>query len=239
MTSLQDRVAIITGASSGIGEAMARELSEAGMRLVVAARRKERLDKLIAELPNAVAVVGDVLDPELPQKLIDTACSAFGRCDVVCNNAGFMTAGSIDDIDIELVCEMVRVNVESAFRLAFTAVRYFKQAGSGHLVNTSSVLGVKVRPSAGAYAGTKHAIEALSEDLRIELAGTGVKVTCIEPGMVMTELHNKFPVHPKDSMGIDKVLEPADIARCVRFVLEQPAHVSIPRLMVLPADQHI
>jgi NADP-dependent 3-hydroxy acid dehydrogenase YdfG len=150
-----------------------------------------------------------------------------------------MLAGKIETIDIDEVCRMARVNVEAAYRMAYTALRHFKKAGFGHLVNTSSVLGTKTRPGAGAYAGTKHAIEALSEDLRMEVAGSGVKVSCIEPGIVLTELHDKFEVHPRVSMGIEKPLEAEDIARCIRFVLEQPAHVCIPRMMVLPAEQAI
>jgi NADP-dependent 3-hydroxy acid dehydrogenase YdfG len=239
MTSLKDQVAVITGASSGIGAASARELAGAGMKLVLTARRAERLEALAGELPEAVAHPGDVLDPQLPQALIDLAVGRFGRCDVVLNNAGFMLAGQIETIDIEEVCRMARVNVEAAYRMAYTALRHFKKAGTGHLVNTSSVLGTKTRPGAGAYAGTKYAIEALSEDLRMEVAGSGVKISCVEPGIVLTELHDKFEVHPRVSMGIQAPLGPDDIARCIRFMLEQPAHVNIPRLMVLPAEQRI
>jgi NADP-dependent 3-hydroxy acid dehydrogenase YdfG len=239
MTPLKDQVAVITGASSGIGAAAARELAAAGMKLVLTARRADRLDAMAGELGNAIAFPGDMLDPKLPQALVDLAVERYARCDVVLNNAGFMLTGKIETIDIDEVCRMARVNVEAAYRVAYTALRHFKKAGSGHLVNTSSVLGSKIRTGAGAYAGTKHAIEALSEDLRMEVAGSGVKVSCIEPGIVLTELHDKFEVHPRVSMGIQRPLEPEDIARCIRFVLEQPAHVCIPRLMVLPAEQAI
>ena len=158
---------------------------------------------------------------------------------MVLNNAGIMLTGKIETIDIDDVCKMARVNVEAAFRMAYTALRHFRKAGSGHLINTSSVLGMKIRPGAGAYSGTKFAIEALSEDLRMEVAGSDVKVSCIEPGMTMTELHDKFEVHPKVSMGIEKPLAPDDIARCIRFILEQPAHVRIPRMLVLPGEHAI
>jgi NADP-dependent 3-hydroxy acid dehydrogenase YdfG len=131
---------------------------------------------------------------------------------------------------------MVRVNVESAFRMAYVAMTHFKKAGRGHLINTSSILGTKVRPTAGAYAGTKYAIEALTEALRMEFAGTGVKVSCIEPGLVLTELHDHWKVHPRESMNIKNPLRPEDVARAIRFLLEQPAHVRIPRLMIMPGE---
>ena len=239
MSTLVDRVIIVTGASSGIGAATVRELAAAGAKLVITARREDRLKELADSLDNVVAKAGDILDPTLAQALIDLAIEKFGKCDAVINNAGFMTAGTVESIDIEYVCQMARVNVEATYRMAYTAARHFKKKGSGHLVNISSVLGTKIRPTAGAYAGTKHAIEALSEDLRIELASQGIKVTCIEPGLVITELHDRFAVHPKDSLGIVDPLSPADVAKTIRYVLEQPAHVSIPRLMVVPSHQNI
>lgn len=238
-TTLKDQVAIITGASSGMGAAVARDLSRAGMKLVITGRREQRLRALAAELAGVESIAGDIVDPKLPQQLLEHALRAFGRCDVVFNNAAVMEAGSVDTIDVDRVCSMVRANVEAAFRMAYVAVRHFKAAGRGHLVNTSSVLGTKVRPGTGAYAGTKFALEALSEDLRMELAGTGVKVSCVEPGLTLTEFHRDFKVHPKDSLGIARPLAPEDVARCVRFILEQPAHVLVPRLMLLPAEHGI
>lgn len=237
--TLKDQVAVITGASSGIGAALARELNEAGMRLIVTARRAERLQELSSKLQNTILVTGDILEPGLPQQLIDEATRHFGRCDVVFNNAGVIEAGAIADIDIERVCQMVRVNVESAYRMAYVALKHFHIHGAGHLINVSSILGTKVRPTAGAYAGTKFAIEALSEALRMEVAGTGIKVSCIEPGLVMTELHNNWTVHPKENLKMDDPLQPEDIARCIRFILEQPAHVRIPRMMILPGEHQI
>lgn len=234
---LQDSVAVITGASSGIGEATARELRQAGMRLVVSARREERLTELAKEIGDTTIIAGDIADPSLPDELIDAATSLYDRCDVVINNAGILEMGSIEEIDIERVALMVRVNVEAAFRMAYTAMRHFKKTGSGYLINVSSILGTKVRPTAGAYAGTKYAIEALTEALRMEVAQTDIGVGCIEPGLVVTELHNHWEVHPKDSLNIPKPLEPADIARGIRFMLEQPAHVRVPRMLMTPSAQ--
>ena len=237
-TSLTDKVAVITGATSGIGLAVARELRTHGMRLVLTGRSQARLAQAQAEL-SATIIAGDIADPTLPGKLLELALSTYGRCDVVLNNAGQMEAGTIDKIDIDKVCAMVRVNVEAAYRVAYTFIKHFHAQGSGHLVNISSVLGTKVRPTAGAYAGTKYAIEALSEALRLELAGSKVAVTCIEPGLVLTGLHRDWPVHPTESLNVPHPLQPEDIARCVTFALTQPAHVRIPRLMVLPGEHQI
>lgn len=234
---LKDKVAIITGASSGIGAGVARDLHQAGMQLVLTGRRGNRLDALASELPNCATLTADIAEESTPQRLVDQAIQRFGRLDVVFNSAGVMFAGTIDEVDIDQMCQMVRTNCEAATRMAYTAIKHFKQAGSGHLINVSSILGTKVRPGAGVYAATKHAIEALSNALHMEVAKSDVKVSVIEPGVVTTELQNHFAVHPKDALGITQPLQPSDIARCVRFILEQPSHVRIPVLMVLPGEQ--
>jgi NADP-dependent 3-hydroxy acid dehydrogenase YdfG len=234
---LDDQVAIITGASSGIGRGVALELDRAGMKLVLNARRADRLEELAGELGEAEAVAGDLTDPSLPEHLVAAAVDRFGRLDVVFNNAGIMDTAPIDTADIERLCANARVNFEAAVRMAYTALRHFKIQESGQLITTSSILGTKVRPTAGVYAGSKYGVEALTEALRVEVAGSGIRVGCIEPGLVNTELQNHFDVHPRDMLGMKQPLEPEDIARCVRFMLEQPPHVSIPRMMVLPSEQ--
>lgn len=236
--ALSGKVAVITGASSGIGLAVARELHSRGAKLVLTARREERIARVSDEL-QATRLVGDIADPTLAERLLELTLSTYGRCDVVLNSAGIIEVGSIESINIDKVCEMVRVNVEAAYRVAYTFVRHFLKQGHGHLINMSSVLGTKVRPTAGAYAGTKHAIEALSEALRMEVAGSGVGITCIEPGLVMTNLHRDWPVHPSESMNIPHPLQPEDIARCIGFILSQPVQVKIPRLMILPGEHEI
>ena len=234
---LRDKVAVVTGATSGIGRAVAEDLRAAGMRLVVTGRREERLRSLADALGDTAFLAGDIVEPALAGQLIETAVARFGRCDVVINNAGVMEVAAVAEIDIDRMCTMVRLNTEAAFRLVYTACQHFLANGGGHVVSTSSVLGTMVRTPFAAYAGTKYALEALSEGLRRELAGTGVSVSCVQPGLVMSELYDSWEVHPSKLRGIDEPLQPEDIARCVRFILEQPAHVRIPRLMVLPAEQ--
>lgn len=234
------RVGVITGATGGIGAAVAKALSEAGWRLVLSARSADKLDALASQLGTPVAVIaGDLRDASLPRAMLSMAIEKFGRCDLCFNNAGFLEVGPIETIDIDRVCEMVRVNVEGAFRVAYVFLQHFVREKTGHLMNVSSVLGKKVRPTAGAYAATKFAMEALSEALRMELSKTDVQVSCIEPGLVMSGLHDRWEVHPSELMGIAEPLLPADIARMVLFLLNQPSHVRIPQLMILPKGHEI
>jgi NADP-dependent 3-hydroxy acid dehydrogenase YdfG len=233
-----ERVAVVTGATSGIGLGVARELRRLGMRLVLTGRSEEKLSPICHEL-GAESVAADITDPVVPERLLRAALDRFGRCDAIVNNAGAIEVGPIGSIDIDKVCAMVRVNVEAAFRVAYTFIRHFARENFGHVINVTSVMGTKVRPTAGAYSGTKFAMEALAEALRMEVAGTGVSVTCIEPGIVMTELHRGWPVHPTVGWNIPHPLTPEDVARCVSFILAQPAHVRIPRLMILPGEHQI
>lgn len=234
------KVAVITGATGGIGAEVTRVLSGAGYRLVLSGRSTQKLKALASQLGTPSAVVaGDLQDAAIPDALLKAAIDSFDRCDVCFNNGGLLEVGPIESIDIERVCEMVRVNVEGAFRVAHVFLKHFVAQKSGHLVNTSSVLGKKVRPNAGAYAATKYAIEALSEALRIEVSKTDVQVSCIQPGLVRTGLHDRWEVPPAELMGIAEPLTPGDVARMVLFILEQPAHVRIPQLMILPKGHEI
>ena len=228
------KVCLITGASSGIGHAIAQALKADGHTLVLTARRKERMEELRS--PTVDVVSGDLTSPDFLDTLDKYVYDTYGRCDVLFNCAGVLQNGSIEEMDIDKMCFMVRLNVESTFRLTYRFLKRFKIQGYGHIINFSSVLGTKVRPTAGPYAGTKFALEALSEALRMELAGTNISVSCIEPGLVMTELHKNQEVHPKVSMKINEPLVTDDIVEAVRYILKQPEHVRIPRLMILPKD---
>ena len=233
---VEGKVILITGANSGIGKATAKLLTEAGMICLLTARNREKLDHLAERLPGAEVVAGDMIDPALPQMLVDSALEKLGRLDAVFNNAGIMNIGSIEEADLEALCSMVRLNFESVVRMSYVALRHMKTKGSGFLINTSSLAGLKTFPNLGAYNGTKFAVEALTDALRMELAGSGVKVAVIEPGRTNTHLFD----HWSDKQKFDPaqgMLKPEDVARCVRFILEQPNEVLIPRLLVVPARQ--
>jgi len=236
---LNESVGIITGASSGIGEATARLLGAAGMKLIVTARREEALNELVEAIDGeAVAVPGDIADEATPQRLIDAAIEKFGRLDFVFNNAGVMNIGAIEDVNVDDMTTMIRVNVEAMTRLSYLALKHFKQQGRGYLINTSSIVGVKTRPTIGVYSGTKYFVEAFTESLRMELAGSGVRVAAIEPGFVTTRLQDHWTDEQKEPLKyITRPLDPEDIARGVKFMLEQPAHVAVPAMLMTPADQ--
>ncbi len=238
---LRDSVGIVTGASSGIGWATAKRLSAGGAKLVVTGRRQKALEQLLRELDTeAAALAGDIADPDLPQQLIDAALGRFGRLDFVFNNAGIMNIGGIDEVTDEAMTTMIRVNYEAAVRLAYAALRVFKPQKRGDLITTSSILGLKVRPGVGVYAGTKFAIEAFSESLRLELSGTGVRVMVVEPGYTATELQSHWTPQQKTPLkAVTRPVQPDDIARAVQFMLEQPDNVVIPRLLMVPVEQTI
>ncbi len=237
--NLAGKVAIVTGASSGIGRAVARHLAGAGVKLVVTARREGRLRELQRDFEHVVALSGDLTDAAMPDKLISAALEAFGQCDILFHAAGVLHTGTIEDVDTDAMCAMARINFEASVRLTYEVLKHFKKTGSGHLLHMSSILGTKVRPTAGVYAGTKYGIEALAESLRMEVAGTNIKVSTLQPGITITELHDKLDVHPRDALGIQAPLVPEDIVRAVRFILDQPEHVRIPVLMILPGEQAI
>jgi NADP-dependent 3-hydroxy acid dehydrogenase YdfG len=224
-----DPVFLITGASSGIGEATARCASEAGYRVVLAARRLERLEGLAEELggaERALAVRCDVTEWADQEALVASALEAFGRVDVAMANAGFGATRSFEAETPEHWKEMVLTNVYGValtIRAAFPALKESR----GHLILVSSVAGRRALPGS-LYAATKWAVTAMGEAARLELNGTGVRVTLIEPGMVETPF---FDTPPNDALEAD------DIARAILFAVSQPAHVDVNEILVRPTAQ--
>lgn len=213
------RVAVITGATSGAGAAVARSLSKAGYSLVLTAPSMEKLSALASQLRGPCTVIeGNLGDESLPESLLYAALDRFGRCDVCLNNGALFEAGIIETVDIERLSNMVRVNVEGSFRVAYVFLKHFVSEGAGHLVNVSSIVGSSSRPTA--YAATQRAIEVLSDALAAELDGSDVLVSCVQPGLVKSGLHHRWEIAPEGA-GSGYPLEPEDFARMVLFILQQ------------------
>jgi NADP-dependent 3-hydroxy acid dehydrogenase YdfG len=244
---MADQVAVVTGASSGIGEATAKALAGEGYAVALAARREDRINELADEISSsggeALAVPTDVADAASARALIQAAKDQLGSVDVLVNNAGVMLLGPILGADIEHWQRMVNVNVLGLLYCTHAALPIMQEQGSGHVVNLSSVAGRTARMGAGVYNATKWGVGAFSESLRQEALNYGVRVTIIEPGYVETELqgHNEIPVvvdtMRKDREQMGKVLEADDIARAIVYAVRQPEHVSINEVLVRPTKQ--
>lgn len=180
---LQGKVAVVTGASSGIGEAIAHELSAAGCSLVLTARRAERLNALRAQLPGpAVPLSAAIDEPATAQALLELAHRTYGRADILVNNAGMLVTGTLETIDLDGLMQMTRTNYDAVVRTSYVFARAFKQQGAGAIINVSSVGAYLSHSSMGVYAGLKQAVEVFSTALRVELKGSGVRVGTIAPG---------------------------------------------------------
>ena len=216
------RVAVITGATGGVGAAVALALSRAGYSLVLTAPSMEKLSALASQLKGPCTVIeGNLSDDSLPETLLYAALDRFGRCDICFNNGALFEAGIIETVDIERLINMVRVNVEGSFRVAYVFMKHFVSEGAGHLVNVSSAVGSSLRPTA--YAATQRAIEVLSDALVAELGDGDVLVSCIQPGLVKTGAHHRWEIESDGASGTGYSLEPEDFARMVLFILEESA----------------
>ena len=246
MTKLEGKVAVITGASSGIGEATAEALVAEGAAVVVAARREERLKDLVERIEGnggrALAVACDVTDEEQAHDLIRQAKDEFGRVDVLVNNAGVMLLSRTDKGLSDQWRQMFDINVLGLLYATDAAIEVMKEQGSGHLVNISSLAVRGTRPALGVYSGTKFAVNAISEALRQELLERNIRVTIVEPGAVETEL----PDHITDeeareglSSLLDELdsLQPEDIAAAIAYCVTQPERVSINEILIRPTQQ--
>jgi NADP-dependent 3-hydroxy acid dehydrogenase YdfG len=220
-------VFVITGASSGIGEATARRAAEAGHRVVLAARSADKLEALAAEL-GGLAVTTDVTRWEDNEALIARALDAYGRVDVVFANAGFGAKRGWLEETPEHWRDMVLTNVLGAAYTARAAIPALKES-TGHLLLTSSVAGRRAIPGS-LYSATKHAVTAMGEALRADLDETGIRVTTIEPGMVDTPFFENRPTG---------ALEPDDIARAVLYAVSQPPHVDVNEILIRPTSQSL
>src|SRR3954453_1449345 len=224
---MPDRVAVVTGASSGIGEATARALAREGFALALGARREDRINRLAQEITDgggkALAIATDISDESSARALVETANKELGSVDVLVNNAGVMLLGPILGADLEHWQRMVNVNVLGLMYCTHAALPIMQEQGSGHIVNVSSVAGRVARLGSGVYNATKFGVGAFSESLRQEGVHYNVRVTIVEPGFVDTELqgHNEHPLVvetiKKSMEEIGKVLDADDIANAVVY----------------------
>jgi NADP-dependent 3-hydroxy acid dehydrogenase YdfG len=230
MASDSDPVFLITGASSGIGAATARQAAEAGYRLVLAARSTDKIDALAHELggdDRAIAVTCDVTEWGQQQSLVKTALDAFGRLDVAFANAGFGAPRGFQEGDVEHWKSMVLTNVYGAALTIRATLDALKET-KGHILLTGSVAGRRAIVGS-LYSATKWAITGMGESLRQELNDTGVRVTVIEPGMTDTPFfENPLEIEP---------LQAEDIARAVMFAVQQPPHMDINEILIRPTAQ--
>jgi NADP-dependent 3-hydroxy acid dehydrogenase YdfG len=245
--ALEGRVAAVTGASSGIGAATAVELARAGAAVAVGARRKERLDSLVERIESdgghAQAFELDVTDEAQARGFVESANSQLGGLDILVNNAGVMLLGPVEDADTDEWRRMVDVNVLGLLYCTHAALPLMRAKGRGDVVNVSSVAGRRAGAGAAVYNLTKFGVTGFSEALRQEVFHHGIRVICVEPGMVDTELqgHNTHPA-VRQSMArsaerIGKPLTAEDIARTIAWAVEQPAHVGLNELLVRPVGE--
>jgi len=244
--NIAGKVVVITGASSGLGEATARLLSAQGATVVLGARRVDRLQALVDELTTnggkALALATDVTQRDQVKALVDAAVDTYGRIDVIVNNAGLMPHSPLERLKIDDWDRMIDVNLKGVLYGIAAALPPMQRQKSGHIVSVSSVAGHKVRPGSAVYAATKHAVLALSEGLRQEVKPYNIRTTVISPGAVATELIDSV-TEPDIAESVRKIYEiavPAEsFARMVAFAISQPDDVDVNEILFRPTRQEI
>ncbi|MFC8936223.1 SDR family NAD(P)-dependent oxidoreductase [Rhodococcus sp. NPDC057135] len=249
--SLDGTVAIVTGASSGIGEATARRLAEHGAAVAVIARRKDRLDSLVAAIESgggtALAIEADITDQSQAQAAVQTAVESLGRLDILVNNAGLMLLGQIAGADIEEWERMIAVNQKGLLYITHAALPYLQSAGTddvrgvADIVNISSIAGRQASANFGVYNMTKFGVNGFTEALRQEVTKQHIRVGVLEPGAVLTELvsHNNQQIRDglDASDDIPERLQPEDIADSIAYMVTRPRRASIAELWAMPTSQ--
>lgn len=243
---LAGKVAIVTGASSGIGEATALALADAGATVAIAARRSDRLEALAKRILDqggqVLSITADVSDEAQVKAMVQKTHAEYGRVDILVNNAGVMLLGMIDGANTEDWRRMININVLGLMYATHAVLPIMKAQGEGHIVNISSVAGRVANAGSGVYNATKWAVGAFSESLRKEVYQNNIRVTIIEPGLVATEL----PQHITDSdakeraqqfYGSVKNLESEDIAAAIAYAVTQPPHVNVNEILIRPTEQ--
>jgi NADP-dependent 3-hydroxy acid dehydrogenase YdfG len=245
--NIEGKVVVITGASSGNGEATARHLLGQGATVVLGARRVDRIRSLAEDITRkggkALAVPTDVTQVDQVKRLVDQAVQAYGRIDVMINNAGLMPHSPLERLKIDDWDRMIDVNLKGVLYGIAAALPYMKQQKSGHIINVSSVAGHKVRPGSAVYAATKTAVLVISEGLRQEVKPYNIRTTVISPGAIATELPDSI-TEPDIADNVRKFVQeialPAEsFARAVAFAMSQPEDMDVNEILFRPTKQEL
>lgn len=239
MISLSGKSAIVTGASSGIGAASARRLAAAGARVMLVARRPDRLKQLAAEIGDtATPVALDLAESSAAQAMLDAAIAKFGKVDILVNNAGILRTSHVDAFDLAELEPLIAVNYTAVVRASILFARHMKANGAGQIVNISSIGASLTAAGTGIYGGLKAALERFTDVLRIELAGSGVRVGLLAPGTTTTEIFEDMK--RSGQSGWDELIPPMapdDIARAIQFMCEQTGNANAARMHIYATSE--
>ena len=244
--NIKGKVIIITGASSGIGEATAKHLAALGAPVCLAARRKERLDKLVQEIREAggkaEAIQTDVTKPGDINATVDATIKAFGRIDVLINNAGIMPLSRIEELQYDDWNRMIDTNIKGVLFGMAAVLPYMKEQKSGHIINIASVAGHRVPVGSGSavYSATKFAVRAISEGFRQEATPYNIRTTIISPGAITTELPDTVTdktIRVSMQGLLNIAISPDSIARAIAYAIEQPDDFDVNEILIRPTAQ--
>mgnify|MGYP003638634204 CR=1 FL=1 len=245
INGLAGKVALVTGASSGIGEAAARSLAAAGAQVVVSARRAQKLDALVAEIGDnggkAAALAGDVSREEDAFSMIEDTIEKFGRIDILVNSAGIIDAGGLENLSIDQWQRVIDVNLMGTIYTCKAALPQMKAQGEGDIINLSSTAGRRAAGLMGAYSTSKFGLTGFTEGLRQEIGNHGVRVSIIEPGATETEVAEGISDPAmRDAMRIHVarkgVMQPSDIADAILFIVGLPRRANVSQILIRPTD---
>ena len=237
--TLSGKTAIITGASAGIGAATARRIAGAGAQVMLVARRKDRLEELAAEIGDGTQILAiDLAQPEAAQTMLEAATDCFKQIDILVNNAGILRTSHVDAFDLEELDPLIAINYSAVVRASMLFARHMKKQGSGQIINLSSIGAGLTAAGTGIYGGLKTALERFTDALRIELAGSGVRVGIIAPGTTTTEIFEDMKRHGQP--GWDEFIppmQPEDIARAIQFMCEQEGNANAARMHIYATSE--
>ncbi len=244
-TNIDGKIIVITGASSGLGEAAARHLAAQGAKVVLGARRAERIEALAEEIRTAggeaLPVATDVTDRAQVANLIDTAVRDFGRVDVLINNAGIMPLSALESLKVDEWDRMIDVNIKGVLYGIAAALPHMKAQRSGHVITTASVAGHLIFPASSVYSGTKFAVRAICEGFRQEVKDYNIRTTIVSPGAVKTELLDHISDEAVQGANRDFVgsvgISPSSFASMVAFAISQPDDVDVNEIIFRPTAQ--